>query len=129
VDKKEIVEYWLKSAELDLPVMDSLLEKGNYVWCLFIGHLVIEKTLKAIYAQNIGINPPRTHDLIKLSEASKIDIDSKYIKLLDVINDFNIEARYPDFKFEFFNRCTNEFTIEYYNIISEIYQCLKSQIK
>jgi len=43
------VDYWLSQSDNDLPVAESLLEKGHYTWCLFIGHLVLEKLLKAFY--------------------------------------------------------------------------------
>ena len=35
----------------------SLFEKSHYTWALFIGHLVIEKLLKALYMQTLGLRP------------------------------------------------------------------------
>ena len=32
--------------------MESLFANGYYVWSLFIGHLVIEKVLKAFHVKN-----------------------------------------------------------------------------
>ena len=43
----EQIEYWIKIAEHDLPAAEHLLESGYYVWCLFIGHLILEKNLKS----------------------------------------------------------------------------------
>ena len=43
--------YWLSQSDGDLSVAESLLEKGHYTWCLFVGHLILEKLLKAIYAR------------------------------------------------------------------------------
>jgi len=34
-------------------VAESLLEKGHYTWCLFVGHLILEKLLKAIYLWSV----------------------------------------------------------------------------
>ena len=42
---KKHVEYWVETAEHDLPVAESLFKNGHYDWCLFIGHLVLEKML------------------------------------------------------------------------------------
>ncbi|WP_367354771.1 HEPN domain-containing protein [Atribacter sp.] len=39
---------------------------------MFIGHLVIEKLIKALYVKNINENPPRTHDLMRLAEKAGI---------------------------------------------------------
>ena len=48
---EEQIEYWMDSAEYDLTVVDHLFESGDYPWCLFVGHLVLEKALKAIYVK------------------------------------------------------------------------------
>lgn len=45
------VDYWLAQSDNDLPVAESMLEKGYYTWSLFIGHLVLEKIIKAIYVK------------------------------------------------------------------------------
>ena len=47
--KDEIIKYWLSSSDRDLTVMESLFDNGHYVWALFVGHLVLEKILKAHY--------------------------------------------------------------------------------
>ncbi len=47
--RDEIVQYWLNSAETDLAAMETLFRSGHFVWALFLGHLVLEKTLKANY--------------------------------------------------------------------------------
>jgi len=49
---KEHIEYWLKSASHDMEVAKALFLNQKYDWCLFIGHLVIEKTLKAFYVRD-----------------------------------------------------------------------------
>ena len=56
---EEQIEYWIKIAEYDLPVAEHLLESGYYVWCLFIGHLILEKIIKAHYVKDTGETPPR----------------------------------------------------------------------
>ena len=45
--------YWIKSSDRDYQAMIHLFEKGHYTWSLFIGHLVLEKLLKALYTQKI----------------------------------------------------------------------------
>jgi hypothetical protein len=51
--------------------MIHLYEKKHYTWSLFIGHLVIEKLLKALYTQKFSNNPPYTHDLYRLSKRKR----------------------------------------------------------
>ena len=69
--KAEHIKYWLDSAEHDLETSDALFEAGKYDWALFLGHLVLEKTLKAIYVQNNENRiPPKLHNLVRLAELS-----------------------------------------------------------
>ena len=62
---KEHIQYWLDSAENDWAAAENLFASGKYDWCLFIGHLVLEKILKALFVQdNNNQLPPKTHNLI-----------------------------------------------------------------
>ena len=67
---EKYVEYWVSQSDNDLPVAESLLEKGHYTWSLFIGHLVLEKLLKALYVKEHQKIAPRIHDLVKLAKAT-----------------------------------------------------------
>lgn len=128
--KEEHIKYWLDSAEHDLDVSNTLFKAEKYDWALYLGHIVLEKTLKAVYVQNNGNKiPPKIHNLIRLAEASLLDIDDREKTIFDMINDFNIEVRYPEYKNEFYKICTKEFADEKLNQIKELHQWLKSQIK
>lgn len=128
--KDEHIDYWLKSADHDLSAAESLFKSEKYDWCLFIGHLVLEKTLKAIFVYNNENKvPPKTHNLVKLAEISSLDLTDEQKIFLDEVNDFNLETRYPDYKLEFYNSCNEEFTDKYLTKIKEYYKWLKSQIK
>lgn len=50
--------------------------------------------------------PPMTHRLIFLAETAEMDLSEKQIELLEIVTDFNLEARYPDEKFSFYKKCT-----------------------
>lgn len=56
--KDEIVKYWLNSSDIDSSAMESLFNSGHYLWALFVGHLVLERLLKAFYAKNVGDDIP-----------------------------------------------------------------------
>ena len=128
--KSEHIKYWVESADHDLDTSYTLLETGKYDWALFVGHLVLEKLLKAVYVQNNNNKiPPKLHNLVRLAEISNIEIDEDRKMVFDKINDFNIEVRYPEYKNEFYKICTKEFAEENINKIKELYQWIKSQIK
>ena len=122
------IKYWLDSAENDCPVAESLFNNGHYAWCLFIGHLLLEKLLKAIYVRDNQKIPPRTHDLVKLTKSTKLELTKNQEEFLFIVNDFNLEARYPDEKLEFYKLCTKKFARKNFEKIKVMYQWLKSQI-
>ena len=49
MDKASLIAHWVKSSKIDFRAMEHLFKKKDYTWALFIGHLVIEKLLKAYY--------------------------------------------------------------------------------
>ncbi len=60
MNQNEKLLYWIKNSDRDYQAMIHLFEKKHYTWSLFIGHLVLEKLLKALYTQNFSVNPPFT---------------------------------------------------------------------
>lgn len=129
MNTKEHIEYWVKSAAHDMEVAETLFQNRKHDWCLFVGHLVIEKVLKAFYVRDKQEIPPRIHNLVRLAENTKLSLSEEQMVFLANLNDFNIETRYPDFKFSFYQTCTREFTEEQFSIIKELYQWLLSQMR
>lgn len=127
--KEELVIYWLDSADIDYQAMESLYEKGNFIWALFVGHLVIEKILKAHYINNTGGTPPQVHNLLKIAEDAHIDLAEEQKDYLLEITTFNIKARYPDYKFKFYKKADREFTARHIALIKELRQWLLKKIK
>jgi len=93
-----------------------------------IDHLVLEKTLKAFYVKDNGNSPPYLHNLIRLAENTSLFLTDEMKQCLMEINDFHIEARYPDTKHSFYELCSKEFATAYFTKIKEIYKWLLSQM-
>jgi HEPN domain-containing protein len=51
IDVDKIVKHWIETSEEDFQTMISLYHSKSYGWALFIGHISIEKLLKAIYVK------------------------------------------------------------------------------
>ena len=126
---KEQINFWFESAELDLPVAESLFKNKHYVWCLFIGHLVLEKVLKAHYINTTGKTPPKTHDLVKLAQKNQLDLTREQLEYLLKVNSFNLETRYPDYKLSAFKTYNKKYAFENFNKIKELFQWLRSLLK
>jgi len=83
---EEHIKYWLDSANNDLDAANSLFSSEKYDWCLFVGHLVLEKTLKAFYVlNNENAIPPKTHNLLKLADSANIELSKEQIIFLDEV--------------------------------------------
>ena len=127
---EEHVEYWLDSAHNDLGAAEQLFLSARYDWSLFIGHLVVEKTLKAYFVyKNDNKFPPKTHNLLKLAEKSDLSLAEEQRLFLDEVNDFNLEVRYPEYRREFYKLCTKEFAEKYFIKIKDFSKWLPSQIE
>lgn len=111
MDKKEIIKYWIQSSDNDYETMEYLFKGKNYSWSLFIGHIVVEKLLKAYYTKHIDMNTPYIHDLLRIAEKSKLELSEKQKNFLDTLTSFNIKARYDDYKLKFYKICTKKFAI------------------
>ena len=110
MDKQELIQYWISSSNRDFQAMLHLVEKGDYSWSLFIGHLVIEKLMKALYVKNISNAPPFVHDLVRLAKKANLELEEEQKDILDTLSTFNLRARYDDYKMEFHKKCTKKFT-------------------
>lgn len=118
----DLMNFWLEASNNDYETMKLLFEGGKYTWSLFIGHLVIEKLLKALYAKNNKSEPyaPKIHDLLYLVEKIGLNITENQENDLSEITRFNIDGRYDDYKNSFYNLCTKEYTENSINKISNI---------
>ncbi len=128
MEKAELVQHWLDSAAHDLTVAESLFEKKHYDWCLFVAHLVLEKTLKALWmrAHHPELHP-RIHNLAKLAESVPLALSQEQTRFLLDANQFYLKGRYPEEKSEFYKICTPEFTRENFKAIKDFYQWLLKQ--
>ncbi|MCL2486737.1 MAG: HEPN domain-containing protein [Oscillospiraceae bacterium] len=131
LEKVETIRYWVETSAEDYRALGNLFKSGDYHWSLFMGHIVIEKLLKALFVQNNpeGSNVPRIHDLMTLSQKARLDVDDEKADLLDLISTFNISARYPDYKRTFYLKCTREYTAARIDEINGVRAWLLSLIK
>lgn len=123
--REKKIKYWIKSANNDWKVAVHLFEKGDYPYALFFGHLTIEKLLKAIFISKSDKLPPHTHRLTYLAEKIGLDLSMEKLEMLEIITDFNLEARYPDEKFSFYRKCTRKFTKKYMDKIEGLKEWLE----
>lgn len=88
--------YWKNGSQEDISAAESLISTGKARHGLFFLHLSIEKILKAHICKQTTNIPPRTHNLIRLSELIDINFDDEQTNFLAEMNPFNLEGRYPE---------------------------------
>jgi len=123
-----IVQHWLDSADKNQETMIHLVDSKDYSWALFLGHLVIEKTLKALYVKRLQKHAIFTHDLLRLSKKIDLELSEDFEEWLDELTTFNLNARYDNYKQEFHQLCTKEFTEIWLERIEKLKLWLKNQL-
>jgi HEPN domain-containing protein len=109
-DVEKTVEYWRLGAEYDLGVADALLAAGKNPYALFMGHLALEKLLKALVVKETGKHALYTHSLPMLAGKLAFAVPDRIKADLIVFMEFHSEARYPEAEREFYKKCTARFT-------------------
>jgi HEPN domain-containing protein len=110
LDIEKIVNHWIETSDEDFATMINLFESKSNGWALFLGHISVEKLLKGYFVSKKLKHAPFTHNLYRLAELSELELTEEQADWLDKITSFNLNARYDDYKREFNNLCTIEFT-------------------
>ncbi|SDA96873.1 HEPN domain-containing protein [Algoriphagus alkaliphilus] len=79
------VKYWINGATEDLDVASIFIEKSRDLHGLFFCHLVIEKALKAHVVKITRRLAPKSHNLIYLSEKSKLILKDQTLEFFGVL--------------------------------------------
>lgn len=128
INVEKIINHWIDSAEKDFQTMLHLYASKDFTWALFLGHISLEKLLKASVVKRISNYPPYTHDLLRLATIAKLSPTDKLSDWLDTITTFNLNTRYDSYKKEFYKKCTPEFTSTWISRIKELHQWIKEKL-
>lgn len=112
-DKEKIIKYWIDSSDEDFDTMIAMFDSKRYSWSMFVGHLMIEKLLKALYMKTNNDLPPFIHNLTRLAEDCNLDLDEEQRLFYVTVTAFNINTRYDDYKMSFQKICTPEFSAKW----------------
>jgi HEPN domain-containing protein len=128
IQVEKICQYWLSSSDSDYGAMIALYQSKKYNWALFLGHIVLEKLIKAYFVKATGAHALYTHDLRLLAKKSGMELPHAMASYLDVITSFNINARYDSFKEDFYKKCTPEFSAEWIEKIQVLRLWIKKML-
>lgn len=128
-EQHKTIQYWLDSAQYDLDTGKSLLDAKRFPYALFFAHLALEKALKAVIVKSTQEHAPFTHSLPLLVSKANLQIPEPMLDRFAEYMEFHLEARYPDDKKDFYNKCTEEFADRKFNEIEEDYKWLIRKLK
>jgi len=128
IDADKIVKHLIDTSDEDYETMLSLYDSKSYGWALFLGHISTEKLLKAYYVKKFKKHAPFIHNLYRLAELIELELSDEYADWLDEITSFNLNARYNDYKREFYSLCTPEFTNDWIDKINTIRTWIKQML-
>ena len=128
INIEKTYNHWIDTSDKDFNTMIHLFDSKDYHWALFIGHIVIERLLKAYIVRKTGLHAPLTHDLTNLANLSGLQFTEEYLDWLDTITTFNINARYDSYKEAFYKKCTFDFTSEWIKKIKILQLWIKQKL-
>lgn len=97
--KQEHIDYWTDTARKDWRTVQNMFKSKDYLPALFFSHLHLEKLCKALWVKNNqGNTPPKIHNLIRLLDEAKIKYSPDQMDFMIIMNTFQLEGRYPDYK-------------------------------
>lgn len=120
IDIDKIIKHWIETSDNDFNTMITLYDSKSYGWALFIGHISTEKLLKALYVKRFKEHAPFTHNLYRLGELIGLDMSEEHSDWFDEITSFNLNARYDDYKKEFYQICTPDYAKTWIERIKKI---------
>jgi HEPN domain-containing protein len=128
-DTGRVISAWQTSSDENYDTMMDLYKSGRYNWSMFLGHLCVEKLLKAYFVKRKNTHCPNLHNLLRIAELAGLELNQEQRDDFAMITTFNIYARYDDYKQSFQKKCTREFTDKWIQKINSYRQWIKELIR
>ena len=127
-DIQKTVSYWVDGAQYDMSVANVLLKSKKYPYALFMGHLALEKLIKALIVKREKTHAPFSHSLPFLPENANMEFPEDVLVHLREFMEFHFEARYPDVTKEFYKKCTRDYTDRRLKEMKKVFRWVKAKL-
>ncbi len=125
LSKPDHINYWLKTGHDSWQAAEYLVAGKKNVEGLFLFCLAIEKYLKANWLfDNLSNQAPRIHDLQSLHGQTEVELTPELSDFLDTVNRWNLEGRYPDYRFSLHKLATPIYMELQLNKLLALRKCL-----
>ncbi|MEK6782477.1 MAG: HEPN domain-containing protein [Bacteroidota bacterium] len=127
--KQEQIQHWVNTSKIDWETAEDLLKLKRFMHSLFFFHLVIEKLLKAHWVKdNLNDIPPFSHNLESIYNQTDLELSTENVDELRALSAWNLEGRYPDYQNKIARQATEKYTLNKYEIVKRIRQCLLEKL-
>lgn len=125
---KDEVKIWFSQAEEHFDDMILLYKNRRYSLTVYCAHQALEMILKAAIVAFVNKIPPKSHNLDRLFEETKLKpLSQKWLEELAAVTRHYWKVRYPDFRrYTYTSREKIEPTV---NFTKEVYQWVKNKLK
>lgn len=121
-------EEWLKQAEYDLQTAEAMLQTKRYIYTVFMCHLAIEKTFKALYTKRFNKIPPKIHELVYFIKKLELKLPEKISEFIGTLSEAHIVTRYPDELLEVLKYFPQDKTEEILTKSKEVIQWIRDML-
>ena len=119
---------WITQAEYDIDTAQAMFDVGRYIYCVFMSHLAIEKSLKAMVVERLREVPPKTHNLIYLLKLCKMELSNSQVRFLTQLDTAAVATRYPNELKMLIEQYPSSIAERYLKNAREVIKCLKLQV-
>jgi HEPN domain-containing protein len=87
---------WFFQSDYDLETAQQMLLSGRNIYCIFMCHLSLEKTLKGLFIKRTNKIPPKIHNLNYFVNKINLIWSNDYQVFLKKMDSLSIVTRYPE---------------------------------
>lgn len=129
MDNLDKVQEWIEQAEYDLETARVMFRTGRFIYCVFMCHLAIEKTLKGLFQNALNEIPPKVHSLVYLVQTQKLDLPENIKQFLENLDRVSVPTRYPSELRKLLVEYSKERTKKIFEETEGVLKCLKITLK
>jgi HEPN domain-containing protein len=119
----------VETAKKDWRAIQNMYKSKDYLHALFFAHLHLEKLCKALWVkQSKGNHPPKIHNLVRILNEINIQYSPEQMDFMNIMNNFQLEGRYPDYLNKLYKMYKNKNTGEILEHVKTLSKWLQSQL-
>lgn len=121
-NNEALAKKWRDLAIEDLKMAELASDNGIYLQAMFHSQQCLEKTIKGLIVLLLNIDPPYTHDLVRLVRELKINLNysDSLEKDFTELNPYYLSSRYPSYKVNLSTNLTKAKVSKFLKLSKEI---------